>query len=58
MWRRKVYIILYIHLDILEVNIPTSVPLVYEFDENLHALRSYYLGDQAEIKRKMDAVAK
>jgi len=31
--------------DILEINIPTSVPLVYEFDENLKSLRSYYLGD-------------
>ena len=31
--------------DILELNIPTGVPLIYEFDENLKSLRSYYLGD-------------
>ena len=45
-------------LEILELNIPTSVPLVYEFDSNLRANKHYYLGDQEEIKRKMDAVAK
>jgi 2,3-bisphosphoglycerate-dependent phosphoglycerate mutase len=44
-------------IEILEVNIPTSVPLVYEFDENLKPLRHYYLGDQEEIKKKMAAVA-
>ncbi|CAK60170.1 unnamed protein product (macronuclear) [Paramecium tetraurelia] len=44
--------------DILELNIPTSVPLVYEFDSNLKSLGSYYLGDQEEIRRKMEAVAK
>lgn len=41
----------------MELNIPTSVPLVYEFDENLKALGSKYLGDQEEIKKKMAAVA-
>lgn len=49
------YIILII--DILELNIPTSVPLVYEFDANFRSLGSYYLGDQDEIRRKMQAVA-
>jgi hypothetical protein len=43
--------------DILEINIPTGVPLIYEFDENLKSLRSYYLGDQEEIRKKIDAVA-
>jgi 2,3-bisphosphoglycerate-dependent phosphoglycerate mutase len=33
--------------DIVELNIPTGIPLVYELDENLHPLRHYYLGDPA-----------
>ena len=42
---------------ITEVNIPTAVPLVYEFDEEMHAVDHYYLGDQAAIAEKMKAVA-
>src|SRR5258708_2062885 len=33
--------------DIVELNIPTGIPLVYELDENLRPLRRYYLGDPA-----------
>ena len=44
--------------DILELNIPTGVPLVYEFDESLKPVKHYYLGDPAEIAAAMDAVAK
>ena len=44
--------------EIMELNIPTGVPLVYEFDENLKPLKHYYLGDAAEIASAMDAVAK
>ena len=44
MYQRKVYIY-YIISDILELNIPTSVPLVYQFDENLKAKSHAYLGD-------------
>jgi 2,3-bisphosphoglycerate-dependent phosphoglycerate mutase len=33
--------------DIVELNIPTGIPLVYELDENLKAQRHYYLGDPA-----------
>jgi 2,3-bisphosphoglycerate-dependent phosphoglycerate mutase len=44
--------------EILELNIPTGVPLVYEFDEQLRPLKHYYLGDQAEIAAAMEAVAK
>ena len=44
--------------EIMELNIPTGVPLVYEFDENLQPLKHYYLGDPAEIAAAMDAVAK
>lgn len=44
--------------DIMEVNIPTAVPLVYELDENLKPIRNYYLMNDDELKAKMDAVAK
>jgi len=43
--------------DIVELNIPTGVPLVYELDDGLKALRHYYLGDPAEVARAMQAVA-
>jgi len=33
--------------DIVELNIPTGIPLVYELDDNLRPLRHYYLGDPA-----------
>ncbi len=42
---------------IVEMNIPTGIPLVYELDKNLSPLKSYYLGDQSEIAKKMAAVA-
>ena len=43
--------------EIIGVNIPTGVPLVYEFDDNFNVIRHYYLGDQEALKAKMDAVA-
>ena len=43
--------------EIIGVNIPTAVPLVYEFDDDFKVIRSYYLGDQEALKAKMDAVA-
>ena len=43
--------------EITELNIPTAVPLVYELDENMNAVKHYYLGDQEAIKAKMQAVA-
>ena len=43
--------------EILGVNIPTGVPLVYEFDDEFKVLRHYYLGDQEALKAKMEAVA-
>ena len=43
--------------QILGVNIPTAVPLVYEFDDDFKVIKSYYLGDQEMIKAKMEAVA-
>jgi 2,3-bisphosphoglycerate-dependent phosphoglycerate mutase len=42
---------------IVELNIPTGVPLVYELDDDLKPITHYYLGDQEAIKKAMDAVA-
>ena len=43
--------------DIVELNIPTGMPLVYELDDDLKALNRYYLGDPEKVKAAMDAVA-
>ena len=43
--------------EIVELNIPNGVPLVYEFDANLKPIRHYYLGDAEAIAAKMAAVA-
>lgn len=43
--------------EIVGLNIPTGVPLVYELNENLKPIKHYYLGDTAEIERKAKAVA-
>jgi 2,3-bisphosphoglycerate-dependent phosphoglycerate mutase len=43
--------------DIAGLNIPTGVPLVYEFDDDLNPLKHYYLGDAADIEAKAAAVA-
>ncbi|MBE6052776.1 MAG: 2,3-diphosphoglycerate-dependent phosphoglycerate mutase [Clostridium sartagoforme] len=43
--------------EILDVNIPTGVPLVYEFDNNFNVLDKYYLGNQEEIAKKINSVS-
>ncbi len=43
--------------NIVELNIPTGMPLVYELDADLKPLKSYYLGDPEAVKKAMDAVA-
>jgi len=43
--------------DITELNIPTGLPLVYELDEDLKPIKSYYLGDPEEAAKKAAAVA-
>ena len=43
--------------EIVELNIPTGVPLVYELDEHLKPLKHYYLGDAEAIARAAKAVA-
>ncbi len=44
--------------EIVRLNIPTGIPLVYELDEDLKPLKNYYLGDPAEVAKAMDAVAR
>jgi 2,3-bisphosphoglycerate-dependent phosphoglycerate mutase len=43
--------------DIVELNIPTGIPLVYELDDDLKPIRHYYLGDPEAIARAAKAVA-
>ncbi|PJF25348.1 MAG: phosphoglyceromutase, partial [Phototrophicales bacterium] len=43
--------------DIVELNIPTGIPLVYELDADLKPIQSYYLGDQEAAKAAAAAVA-
>ena len=43
--------------DIVSLNIPTGVPLVYELDDVLKPIRNYYLGDVSEVEKAMQAVA-
>jgi 2,3-bisphosphoglycerate-dependent phosphoglycerate mutase len=43
--------------EITELNIPTGLPLVYELDEDLKPIKSYYLGDAEEAAKKAAAVA-
>jgi 2,3-bisphosphoglycerate-dependent phosphoglycerate mutase len=43
--------------DIVNLNVPTGQPLVYELDADLKPIKSYYLGDQEAIKAAMEAVA-
>ena len=43
--------------QVLKLNIPTGMPLVYELDANLKPIKSYYLGDEEAVKKAMEAVA-
>ncbi|EPF28225.1 2,3-diphosphoglycerate-dependent phosphoglycerate mutase [Treponema medium] len=43
--------------EIIQVNLPTGVPLVYEFDTNFNVVSKVYLGDQEKINAKINAVA-
>jgi 2,3-bisphosphoglycerate-dependent phosphoglycerate mutase len=44
--------------DIVGLNIPTGVPLVYELDDDLEPIKHYYLGDAEAVKKAAEAVAK
>ncbi|MGC9140375.1 2,3-diphosphoglycerate-dependent phosphoglycerate mutase [Athalassotoga sp.] len=43
--------------EVIALNIPTGIPLVYELDDNLKPIKHYYLGNQEEIEKKAEAVA-
>jgi 2,3-bisphosphoglycerate-dependent phosphoglycerate mutase len=43
--------------EIVGLNIPTGVPLVYELDDALKPIKHYYLGDEAKIKAAIESVA-
>ncbi|MDD5020896.1 MAG: 2,3-diphosphoglycerate-dependent phosphoglycerate mutase [Endomicrobiaceae bacterium] len=43
--------------DIVNLNVPTAMPLVYELDDNLKPIKSYYVGDPEAVKKAMEAVA-
>lgn len=44
--------------DIVALNIPTGIPLVYELDANLKPIKHYYLGDPEAVAKAMESVAK
>lgn len=43
--------------DIMGLNVPTGIPLVYELDDQLKPLKKYYIGDEEEIKKAIESVA-
>lgn len=43
--------------DIVELNIPTGIPLVYELDEDLKPITHYYLADEETVRKAAEAVA-
>ena len=43
--------------EIVGLNIPTGLPLIYELDDMLRPIKHYYLGDPEEVKKAMEAVA-
>ncbi len=43
--------------NIADLNIPTAVPMVYEFEDDMRPIRRYYLGDQEVVRKAEEAVA-
>lgn len=43
--------------EIIDVNIPTGIPLIYEFDNNFKVINKYYLGNEDMINKKINSVA-
>ena len=43
--------------DIVNLNLPTGIPYVFEFDDDLNFVKDYFLGDPEVIKKLMDEVA-
>ncbi len=51
------YLEKYTEEQIMGINIPTGMPLVYELDENFNVIKSEYIGDPEEVAKMMEAVA-
>jgi len=43
--------------EIVKLNIPTGIPLVYELDKDVRRIKSYYLGDPQEVEKAVQATA-
>ena len=43
--------------DVINLNLPTGVPVVYDLDENFEVVHKEFIGDQEAIAAKMNAVA-
>lgn len=43
--------------DIMEFNIPTGIPLIYELDDNVRAIKNYYLADESDLDKAVNEVA-
>jgi 2,3-bisphosphoglycerate-dependent phosphoglycerate mutase len=43
--------------DIVSLNLPTGIPYVFEFDDELNLQKDYFLGDEETIKKLMEEVA-
>ena len=43
--------------EIIELNIPTAITLVYELDKDLKPIKHYYLANEEDLKKKINAVA-
>ncbi len=43
--------------EILKLNIPTGIPLIYEFDDNLNPINHYYIGNPEEVQKAIKKVA-
>jgi len=44
--------------DIVKLNIPTGIPLIYELRDDLTPIKHYYLGDEDKIRKATESVAK
>ena len=43
--------------EIIKFNIPTAVPYIFEFNDHMELEKEFFLGDQEEIRKKMESVA-
>ena len=43
--------------DIVNLNIPTGIPLIYELDENLNPIKNYYLAESSKLEEEVNKVA-